>query len=169
MVVPQVKERVFVINGGKSDNDAEAVGNPILPEVPVTKLQEWMTILFGHIRWFFGFLAFIPLVIDPKVEQVISWPSDFFCRNWSIHQGTIAAPDGILVNERQMHHIQLILDGARIMVCKVIFQGCINHRIGDGFEPWNWRIFLVYCPPKVNKAMLFANREDCCVKCLGRY
>ena len=93
-----------------------------------------------------------------------------FPGNRSVHQGLIAASDGVVMDERQVDHIQLVLDGTRVMGRPMIPQGGVDHGFADGLEPGYGREFAAWlAPPDVDEAMRLPNRITVRMQSLGRF
>jgi hypothetical protein len=65
MIIAHIHQCVFVIYGSEGNYDAQAIGNPILPEVPETELQERPPLRFGKLRGFLRLLAIVKFVVNP--------------------------------------------------------------------------------------------------------
>ena len=121
LIGAQVHQGVGVVDGHEGDDDVHVVADPVVPEVGKTKLQRRMPRGCGQFAGPLRRLAGIDFVVHPDFEQVAFAGARNQAAERPIHDRFVAAPDGGAMDERQMHHVELIFDRARVVRGPVIF------------------------------------------------
>ena len=108
----QVKPGVFIINGNEPQEEVEGITDPVMPDIGEVELELGVPAGGGHIIRLERDLTVVLFILSPDVEQVSSIWELLNLVAGTLHHGLVAPTNGVVMDERHVHHIQLVLDDA---------------------------------------------------------